>query len=129
MLWHTCQNRIPTLVELNRRNINVGPLNCRVCGVGEETTDHLFIGCHLAQFVWEFVAGWCKISPVYAYDIKDLVNLYRHLRSSFKWKKLIYMVMQTSIWCIWRCRNDLIFNHKEAHVTRLVEEIRVLAFL
>ncbi|XP_021985451.1 uncharacterized protein LOC110881535 [Helianthus annuus] len=95
----------------------------------EETTDHLFLSCGLAQAVWDSVSRWCRISPVYAFESKDLVRMHHHLSGSFKWKKVIFTIVQTTVWCMWRCRNEVVFNQKQANVARLVEEIRALGFL
>ncbi|KAJ0561825.1 putative RNA-directed DNA polymerase [Helianthus annuus] len=80
--WCVFLNRIPTMVELQKRNINTGSLLCRICGNHDETTDHLFVSCDLAQGVWDYVSRWCRIPSVYAFEFKDLVKLHHHMRGS-----------------------------------------------
>ncbi|KAF5810352.1 hypothetical protein HanXRQr2_Chr04g0168381 [Helianthus annuus] len=39
--------------------------------------------------------------------------MFRHARGSHRWKKLGYRIVQTTIWCIWRGRNEVVFNRKQ----------------
>ncbi|XP_022032887.1 uncharacterized protein LOC110933996 [Helianthus annuus] len=95
----------------------------------EESTDHLFALCSLVHQVWDYVLQWCRIPPTFFFGVKDVLNMHKEMRGSRKWKKAVYTITQTGIWCIWKARNDLTFNGKSANVDRLVEEIKIMSFL
>ncbi|KAJ0547437.1 hypothetical protein HanIR_Chr08g0372181 [Helianthus annuus] len=69
------------------------------------------------------------LQPLIVLEPKDLVNIHKYMQGSSKWKKVIYLVLQTTMWCIWKARNDLIFNSKQPIVGRIKDEIRALGFL
>uniref|UniRef100_A0A251TXQ6 Putative RNA-directed DNA polymerase, eukaryota, Reverse transcriptase zinc-binding domain protein n=1 Tax=Helianthus annuus TaxID=4232 RepID=A0A251TXQ6_HELAN len=129
LAWRLSLDRIPTLMALARRQVNLESTICRFCGEMDESADHLFVGCGFTQVVWDFVARWCNIRPFYALDVKDLVNMHMHVNGPRKWQKAYYTVILTTIWSIWKCRNEVIFNQKEPKMERLIEEIRTLSYL
>ena len=45
--WHLCMNAIPTMVNLNRRGIQVDVL-CPICKKEEEVVEHVILKCELA---------------------------------------------------------------------------------
>ncbi|MFS8000390.1 hypothetical protein Hanom_Chr12g01177761 [Helianthus anomalus] len=52
--------------------------------------------------IWEYVASWCKFGAFYLLELKDLVNFHNQIRGSPKWRRAVYTVMQTTIWCLWK---------------------------
>ncbi|KAJ0523823.1 putative reverse transcriptase zinc-binding domain-containing protein [Helianthus annuus] len=127
--WRIDADRIPTKIALARRNIVVGDVRCSLCGIYEETTDHLFALCQFAQRIWEMIALWCKIYPLIVFGAKDVLQLKDYLSGSKKWKKAIHMVVQTALWSIWRCRNERVFSGKHMNGEQVFGEIRAVAFL
>ncbi|KAF5783556.1 putative RNA-directed DNA polymerase [Helianthus annuus] len=127
--WRISLDRLPTLVALARRNVINGQIECKMCGLFAEDVDHLFAGCNGAQYVWDFISHWCKISSIYAFCAKDLLKWHMQVRGNAKWKQLIYAVIQVALWVIWRSRNDLVFNNKAVNRVRMTTEIKQLSFL
>ncbi|XP_022031774.1 uncharacterized protein LOC110932826 [Helianthus annuus] len=129
LAWRLSLDRVPTLVALARRNVIVGEIRCKICGLYDEDVDHLFVGCELAQKVWDLVSKWCKISGIYGFGIKDILGWHKQVRGCKKWRKLIYGIMQIALWVVWRSRNDLVFDGKEVKVDQIMNEIKQLGFL
>ncbi|KAJ0929050.1 hypothetical protein HanRHA438_Chr04g0200691 [Helianthus annuus] len=50
-------------------------------------------------------------------------------RGSARWKKTVLSLIQTALWVLWKNRNDVTFNNKQANVARIKEEIRTYGFL
>ncbi|KAJ0521343.1 hypothetical protein HanRHA438_Chr10g0447851 [Helianthus annuus] len=100
-----------------------------MCDLHEEDGDHLFVSCEKAQHVWSFVSQWCRISSIYAFRSKDLLDWHKNVRGTEKWRKLVYAIIQVSMWVIWRSRNDLIFRGKQVYLERMTTEIKHLSFL
>ncbi|KAF5796482.1 hypothetical protein HanRHA438_Chr08g0364231 [Helianthus annuus] len=75
------------------------------------------------------VSTWCRLPPVFAFEARDLLNLHRYLRDSRKWKKILQLITHTAIGCIWKYRNDLIFNKKkQINLARMLEEMELSSF-
>ncbi|KAJ0445231.1 putative RNA-directed DNA polymerase [Helianthus annuus] len=129
LLWRLIQDRIPTAVALQRRNVDLPSVRCNLCNAFEESALHLFGACSVAIQVWDYIARWCRLKPIFILELKDLANIHNQNRGSKMWKKAVYLVVQTTIWCIWRSRNSTVFNRKRVSVTNIIEEIKLLGFL
>ncbi|KAJ0442970.1 putative RNA-directed DNA polymerase [Helianthus annuus] len=129
LAWRISLERLPTRVALARMNVGDGQVICKICEQHPEDIDHLFVSCDLAQQVWNYISAWCKISSIYAFRAKDLLDWHKHVSGNSKWRKLIYAIMQVSLWVLWRGRNHLTFNNKEIILARMMEEIKRLSFL
>ncbi|KAJ0830373.1 putative reverse transcriptase zinc-binding domain-containing protein [Helianthus annuus] len=129
LIWRLVMDRLPTMVNLAKRNIQVGSLMCKLCGESEETSEHLFVSCGLTQSIWDFVGSWCRLYGFFLFDVKDVLGYHRMTRGTKEWKKVVYTIIQTTIWCIWRARNNATFNGKQPLARNLKEEIRVLGYL
>ncbi|KAJ0883842.1 putative RNA-directed DNA polymerase [Helianthus annuus] len=129
VVWRLVLNRLPTAMDLVHRNINIQDVNCKVCGEENETAVHIFVTCNLAQQVWEFVVGWCKIRPFFILELKDFVDIHNRNRGSKKWHRVILSVVQVAIWVLWKTRNDIVFRHKQANLERIKEEIKTYSYL
>ncbi|MFS7949948.1 putative reverse transcriptase zinc-binding domain-containing protein [Helianthus anomalus] len=97
LAWRLSLDKVPTLVALTRRNVNMGQIRCSLCGVYDEDADHLFVG---------YILDWHK-----------------YVKGCGKWRKLVYATMQVALWVVWRSRNDVIFNSKEVSIDRILNEI------
>jgi len=45
--WRVIENRVATKVYLERRGIKIENNICSLCGLSEESTNHLFFGCRV----------------------------------------------------------------------------------
>ncbi|XP_022041199.1 uncharacterized protein LOC110943773 [Helianthus annuus] len=129
LAWRVSLDRAPTLVALAHRNVHVGQLGCRLCEQYDEDSDHLFVGCEVAQFIWDSISIWCRISNIYAFTVKDLLGWYKNVQENNAWRKLIYAIMQVAVWVIWRSRNEVTFNGKQVNREQMVNEIKHLSYL
>ncbi|KAJ0954872.1 putative reverse transcriptase zinc-binding domain-containing protein [Helianthus annuus] len=76
--WRAAIQRLPTADALRRRNINLADPMCRLCRDCLESIDHIFTACHFSQTVWQVVATWCHIQPIFAFHVKDLLDIIVH---------------------------------------------------
>ncbi|XP_076949509.1 uncharacterized protein LOC143622182 [Bidens hawaiensis] len=77
LAWSAELDRLPVLTLLARRNVGVGSLDCPACGELEETVEHIFVSCGLAQSVWQAISIWCNVPQVFAFSVHDLLELYK----------------------------------------------------
>ncbi|KAL8232773.1 hypothetical protein R6Q57_002551, partial [Mikania cordata] len=61
--------------------------------------------------------------------LNDLVDVSKLGSGSKKWKKMVHAVCVTTLWCIWRHRNKIVFKSQSSSNNNLLEEIRTLSFL
>ncbi|MFS7926582.1 putative reverse transcriptase zinc-binding domain-containing protein [Helianthus anomalus] len=87
--WRAEMERLPTKCALSNRNIALQNRICPLCGNYEETSNHLFVACHFAQIIWQYIADWCKIPPIIAFEFKDLMELHGSGPGSRKKEKSI----------------------------------------
>ncbi|XP_022019947.1 uncharacterized protein LOC110920009 [Helianthus annuus] len=121
--------RLPTTCALISRNINVSSCLCPMCGELPESAEHLFVSCGLAQSVWQWVSLWCKIPPIFAFNLKDLLQLFKFVGGSEKYRKAFHAVCLTTIWYIWKVHNGTLFNDVQIHMQKLMSDIKSLSVL
>jgi hypothetical protein len=61
--WKVLQDRIPTKINLARRNV-LQPganLNRALCNDGEDSSSHIFLHCDVVFKVWDMFVRWLNI--------------------------------------------------------------------
>ena len=122
-------DRIPTMSALRMRNIVVGEGGCYLCGEEDESTDHIFTACRIANGVWAGVASWCRLSPLFLFSIRDVQGYIDQMRSSKTKNDIVYGVFILTVWRIWKARNDKAFANIETTVAHIVADIKGLGYL
>ncbi|GJZ90239.1 putative RNA-directed DNA polymerase, eukaryota, reverse transcriptase zinc-binding domain protein [Tanacetum coccineum] len=66
-LWRLSLNELPSMVNLDRKGIDVGSVLCLICLDDVESVNHLFFSCELAKVLWDLLAKWWELDiPVCA---------------------------------------------------------------
>ncbi|KAJ0482795.1 putative reverse transcriptase zinc-binding domain-containing protein [Helianthus annuus] len=120
MAWKSEIGRLPTLMALRSKDVHVGSVVCKLCGSEEESSEHLFTSCFFASHVWQAVAAWCKVSPIYAFSIKDLLMAHKEQRMDRRLKKVFNGVLMTVCWGIWKARNEAVFFGATVNVAKTI---------
>ncbi|KAJ0778486.1 putative reverse transcriptase zinc-binding domain-containing protein [Helianthus annuus] len=126
--WRALSERLPTRAALAARNIYIEDPRCLFCGEYEETSEHIFVSCHFSQSIWLIVAQWCKIPPIIAFSLKDIIDAYDTAYGSKRKKQIISAIIQVVIWCLWKLRNDVLFGQASPSITSVVQETKSLAY-
>ncbi|MFS7919730.1 hypothetical protein Hanom_Chr03g00216121 [Helianthus anomalus] len=100
-----------------------------MCKDGEETLDHFLTACGVAAGVWNSISSWCCIPHVYAFSVRDLVDIHEHNRSSRLKKIVIQRIIIITEWMLWKARNEMIFSNKMTKVVDIVTNVKALGFL
>nr|XP_043616052.1 uncharacterized protein LOC122587967 [Erigeron canadensis] len=79
-IWRTAMDRIPTKEALRVRGCGSGDFTCVFCGEGLETTTHLFCECIVAARVWHFISGWCRTTPFFVFNLKEILQVHEQQR-------------------------------------------------
>ncbi|MFS7913004.1 putative reverse transcriptase zinc-binding domain-containing protein [Helianthus anomalus] len=127
--WRAVLERLPTRVELRKRNLILPDSACPLCLDGEETASHLFTACSFSTAIWLKICSWCKVPFPVAFSFKDIVEAFRF--SGLKGEKLrVYQgLVIITCWSIWCARNELVFNDKVPKIEEVFCAIRSIGFL
>lgn len=127
--WRALLDRLPTRSALAKRNIQFRSSQCPRCEESEESLGHLFTGCRDTLLIWMEIEKWCKISPIVAFDVADLIFLHNFVDGSVKKKIMIQVVILATCWVIWNARNNLIFNNRKTTTKVMFREIQAIGYL
>ncbi|XP_022003819.1 uncharacterized protein LOC110901290 [Helianthus annuus] len=127
-VWRLEMDRIPTRLALQRRNMHLSDVSCGLCGAVDESSIHIFTACELSCGFWTAIGSWCKLGPIFAFDIKDLLLLPAE-KTSKESKKIIQGIVMVSMCVIWVARNEKIFRSKDVKIGELVAKVKSLSFL
>ncbi|XP_022024813.1 uncharacterized protein LOC110925150 [Helianthus annuus] len=106
-------HRLPTKLELQKRDIDVGDAWCDLCEDGLDSTLHLFTECKFAMEVWHRIGTWCRLPPIFAFDVRDLLCLFKDAAGGKQGKRIVQGIVIVALWCIWLARNEKSFNQRE----------------
>ncbi|XP_022032949.1 uncharacterized protein LOC110934063 [Helianthus annuus] len=128
-VWRAGLGRIPTVDELQKRGMDVGEGFCPLCRSEEETASHLFTSCYIAAVLWQKISGWCRIPPIYAFSVKDLLEFHKYCSLGTEAKDALHGIMFTACWCLWLMRNKAIFSAAVVKVDSIFSEVKSLGYL
>jgi len=127
--WKGFHNRLSTRVNLIRRNafppdaISL----CVFCNDADESTNHLFLHCDVS---WKI---WAKVQSLIDGNFIMTSNLFSNWRcwdglasNRKKLKNGMQIIWHTTIWVIWKFRNNIIFNNGSIEVEEAVKETILL---
>jgi hypothetical protein len=128
--WQVLHNRIPTKDNLMRRGIYRGDSlgNCVACVGSLESASHLFLHCDFAYSIWLDIFRWLDVIVIMPGSLSSLFEYFIGLARSKKARKGFMLIWHTTLWQIWRSRNDVIFNNSLLNVAECVEGIKVLSW-
>ncbi|XP_022023438.1 uncharacterized protein LOC110923684 [Helianthus annuus] len=127
--WRMEMDRIPTSESLKKRDVQIGDSLCPMCNSVEETSEHLFIACHVASIVWNEINLWCKIPNIFAFSLKDLLGIHKELRASEKKKEAVHGIVMIVCWSLWRARNNLKFSNKPIKIDSILSDVKAMDYL
>nr|GFC10132.1 hypothetical protein [Tanacetum cinerariifolium] len=109
-LWKMALNKLPTMVNLDRKGIDVHSVLCLVCLEDVETVNHLFFSCELASKLWALLANWWAIDIPLCANLADWFSWIDSSPTSAKVRVFLDGVGWVLLWSIWWFRNHLVFS-------------------
>ncbi|KAM0072977.1 putative reverse transcriptase zinc-binding domain-containing protein [Helianthus debilis subsp. tardiflorus] len=128
-IWRAEMDRISTVVELVKRNINIANTNCPLCEFDDETVEHVFTSCFVALVVWPKISRWCKVPNIYTFSFRDLLDFHSRCGLGEKAAEALKGIIRIAYWSLWRARNGLKFNGKKVRIDDIVSEVKSVGFL
>ncbi|XP_057808801.1 uncharacterized protein LOC131023272 [Salvia miltiorrhiza] len=122
--WKVIKGRLPTIDNLIRRQVAIqGPNLCVICNEWEESVEHLFFSCAKIEEVWKEVILWMGKQAVFHLKAKPHFNAFANLGKKED-VKFLTAVWCCVVWCIWKKRNECIFEQGSWSKERMVAEIK-----
>ncbi|CAL5431587.1 unnamed protein product [Camellia sinensis] len=125
--WLAWKGKLKTLVFLNRIGVlgHIVSVNCVFCRSHVEIVSHVMLLCPYVWKIWSDLLNWWGLQWIVPTTVADLFLWW----SGFKWRTLenkIWRAMPLAImWYIWRFRNEVVFNGKEAVLGEICELIKL----
>ncbi|GJT78359.1 putative RNA-directed DNA polymerase, eukaryota, reverse transcriptase zinc-binding domain protein [Tanacetum coccineum] len=126
--WRILHKRLPTRCNLDRRGIDLNSTLCPVCDEDIETEEHLFNSCKVVKDTWSKVLVWWKINTVSISSLSDAINLADKVNIRGNLKAFFDVVVQTTLWVLWRFRNETCFSQKRPSKDLILNEIKLSSF-
>lgn len=123
-------SRIPTIyVGTWKGNIPIANRLCTLCKSSWESADHIFTGCAVTAVVWENISWWCKIPHIFAFSVRDLLDISDFVDLEASEKDIIHGIIIIACWRIWKTRNERLYGGKEVKIGEIIGDIKSLWLL
>ncbi|XP_058775083.1 uncharacterized protein LOC131649336 [Vicia villosa] len=125
--WRLLKDRLPTRLQLLKRDIIVDNEEC-LCVFGcpiKEDAKHLFLRCDKLRRVWEKIQSWLEITVTGGDDCRsNYMNWFEALHQKIPARRagVFWAVV---CWCIWKQRNDMVFNNAVEDVEEIVHNVKM----
>lgn len=107
--WLMVLNRCPTRDRIIGWGLQTNPL-CLLCGLKNETRDHLYFMCQYSWTVWSRASQRCAETPIPDWNVS--LQTLCNIRGSKIKRNLLRIAWQASIYVLWAERNTgFIVNH------------------
>jgi len=130
-VWRILRNILPTKDNLVRcRILSVEEATCVSCCGSIETASHLFLGCDVLRALWSHVWLWLVISSVSSSDLHQHFTQFITMAGLPTFTHIFFKIIWfTSVWVLWKERNDRVFNSKTSTSFTLIEKVKLTSFL
>jgi hypothetical protein len=106
---------VPTGMRAGKYSKNISKLCC-MCGM-EETDYHLFFSCNFARAAW-FSSPWYIRTDALMLNTNSLTDIITQL-INMKHPNGSLQNILNFLWCLWKSRNDSLFNRKQGQPTKI----------
>ncbi|GKA15089.1 putative RNA-directed DNA polymerase, eukaryota, reverse transcriptase zinc-binding domain protein [Tanacetum coccineum] len=127
-IWHFIMDRLPTLLNLSLRGIEIPSIECPICNSGMESVEHIFFDCDVASNIWRLVRVWTDIDMPSFSSWFDWYCLFDDWRASRSDKDRVHVIIVALFWCLWRFRNSVTFSSNSMRKSDIFDSIRLFFF-
>ncbi|GJW39319.1 RNA-directed DNA polymerase, eukaryota [Tanacetum coccineum] len=128
-VWGLIKDRLPTRFNLWFRGIDNVSLICPMCNNGLESIYHMMSECIIMIKVWKSFGKWLNLNLPFQLPPIELLDFVNNQGNLHKAKDIIFTIIYTAWWELWRFRNDYIFKHGKKRDVDIVESIIQFSYL
>ncbi|KAJ0856584.1 putative reverse transcriptase zinc-binding domain-containing protein [Helianthus annuus] len=129
LMWRAAMNKIASVDNLRRRNIEVQDGMCVLCKDGEESVSHMFASCYVATTLWSHISRWCNVQNLFFFGFEDVAKIHEFVGLKGVKKEAFKGIVRIGVWCVWKARNKARFENKEIRIDEIINEVKALGFL
>lgn len=118
LIWRITLGRLPTSDRLARFMEDIHT-TCALCGVEEESLNHLLITCTYTMEVWEAILRKVKIHLLFPQEVPTLLNMWGNRINKQEDLKVWWLILHATFWAIWGERNRRIFRRQALSADRI----------
>ncbi|XP_071727306.1 uncharacterized protein [Rutidosis leptorrhynchoides] len=111
-IWRSRKKRIPTLIELDKRGIDLHSVRCPLCDDGVESVDYALLFCKKVFEIWEKVFKWWGFNVFSSASLCEILQGSSIGAMTDLGSKIWQAVLWSCCYLIWWNRNQLVFNKK-----------------
>ncbi|GKC51585.1 RNA-directed DNA polymerase, eukaryota [Tanacetum coccineum] len=126
--WKVMSNSLATKFNISRRGIEIDSITCVNCGIGVETTSHLFFTCEMAQQVSHLINLWWEVPDMEIDSYASWKMWMGNIRLPGKIKMLFEGVYNVMWWLLWWYRNQKIFEAKAPNKAVFFDDVVAKSF-
>ncbi|GJT31903.1 RNA-directed DNA polymerase, eukaryota, reverse transcriptase zinc-binding domain protein [Tanacetum coccineum] len=126
--WRISIQRLPTHINLDKRNVNLDSVRCPICDDALKTEQHVFVSCNLAGKIWKDILNWWNIKNSVVSTFDDAINLAGKVTIKALHIKFFDAVVQTTLWLLSRYQNEFVFSAKRPKIELLLNDVKSFSF-
>ncbi|XP_057793076.1 uncharacterized protein LOC131009682 [Salvia miltiorrhiza] len=112
--WRVLMGRMATIENLLKRNVIIPTqdISCVLCQEKTEDSNHLFFSCQKTTEVWYDLLLWIGKSAALHSSASNHLMGFCNIGHK---KDILFLtgIWICTVWCIWKKRNEVRFNHGE----------------
>ncbi|XP_071728849.1 uncharacterized protein [Rutidosis leptorrhynchoides] len=127
-IWRVLHKRIPVLVELDKRGVDLHSVGCPTCDNDVETIDHSLIFCNLAFDIWTRVYKWWDLGSYTNLSLIESFGGNSNSATTELGSKIWQAVEWTCGYLVWKNRNNKVFKINVWCGPSALNEIQIISF-
>lgn len=121
--WISVRDRLPTRDRLRSWGMSV-PSACLLCGVADESRDHIYLSCSYFKSVWDSFFHQGNFNPSYSFD--SVIRWIHHSTPPGKLRTICKLLAQAVFYTIWNERNKRLHTSVSRPFHLLTKEIQTV---
>ncbi|GJU61310.1 NB-ARC domains-containing protein [Tanacetum coccineum] len=109
--------------------IDLHSTRCPICDDDLEMEDHVPVKCDVALNIWREVLKWWGLNNIQIDNLNDVFSLSSRSNLTPKVSILFDAVVQSTLWFLWRFRNEFIFASKRPNKDLILNDIKHYTFV
>ncbi|GKB41011.1 RNA-directed DNA polymerase, eukaryota [Tanacetum coccineum] len=126
--WKVFLDRLPTRLNLAKRNVVTESLSCPLCDSVSEDTSHLLFRCNVARDVTDLICRWWNLGVQDFLSYTDWLEWFHSVRLGSKLKNILEGIFYVTWWSLWNFRNQLLFATKKPRKEYIFDDIVLKSF-
>ncbi|XP_071739232.1 uncharacterized protein [Rutidosis leptorrhynchoides] len=107
------QKRLPVMIELDKRGIDLHSVRCPICDDDIESVEHSLIFCKDTMAIWDRMFSWWGLGNMSNFSLNENLCSNGPSSTTTLGKKIWQAVEWVSAYLIWANRNNMVFKGKK----------------